>query len=270
VVVVHSAIWGFAHRFGVNARQAPARLVDLIIEAAGTGKTIVMPTYTFAYCGSRVFDPVRTKAETGVLGAELMSRPGAVRSRQPIYSHVALGPRAAEIADLTARTAWGRGSAMDWFLETNARYALIGVPFHLCCSLIHASEERELVPYRYHKVFGGKLEIDGEPSGAATETFYVRPRHVMPDFDYVPATEAIRRSPCHAYGGDADIFAEGADARSIIDISDGLLRDDPYAFVRNAGALQTWRAEVMEAEIGALDPSEVPAFSSIDLVSAPA
>jgi len=67
VVVVYSGIWTFGHQFGLPIRDVPRMLIEQMLEAVGPDRTLVLPSYTYAYAGKRSYSPQESLPETGVL-----------------------------------------------------------------------------------------------------------------------------------------------------------------------------------------------------------
>jgi aminoglycoside N3'-acetyltransferase len=256
VVVIHAALWAFSHGFGRDAKAIPKHILRLMREVAGDRRTLIFPAYSFSFCKSRIFDLTRTASETGILSIAALAEPDAVRTRQPIYSNAVLGPRAAEVIDLAAQTAWGAGSAMEWFARVDTRYVVLGIPWHKSASLIHSSEERLDVPYRYFKRFEGRMLHDGIDIGPARETLFVRSMAVPPDLDYEPATRAIETTSGYRRSGSSSFAMESALASEIQASSDRLVAADPYVFVRNVAATSAWVRDGKAAECAMLAAEE--------------
>ncbi|MBX3548094.1 MAG: AAC(3) family N-acetyltransferase [Xanthobacteraceae bacterium] len=254
-VVVHGGIWTFAHALRLPAREIPARLLDAMLEAIGPSRTLVMPSYTFGFIGSRVFDVENMPGETGALGEALRKRDGASRTLRAIYSHVMIGPDAEKFGEAPPKDAWGAGSDGEKFLELDAIYVTLGLPWHETCSLFHVPELTAQVPYRYFKRFRGKAVLTGGGERPIEETMFVRSLDVPADTDFAPATErfeklaGLRRS-------EAPFPMQALPARTIVNISGEMIRNDPFVFVRNRDAVKAWIERGKREEIARLSPEE--------------
>lgn len=257
ILVLFSAIWTFGHVLELR-KDSASRLLPTILEAIGPRRTLVLPTYTFGFPQSREFDLLRTRPETGILPEMAVKAAGFVRSRNPIVSHIAYGPRAQEILAYKQTTAWGDDSVMQWFEARRARVAVLGISWGQGCGLIHRSEEKSRVPYRYFKRFQGRLLSDGVELGECTETIYVRPLgiNLVRGYEvidpYMPRLKSFRRS------SDADIPAASAIADEITTLAMSLLADEPYRFVGNADEMRSWVERLMQDEIASLLPDQRP------------
>jgi aminoglycoside 3-N-acetyltransferase len=85
-----------------RVQSGPEGFIDALIEAVGSGGTIMMPTYTNFYPLSDVrsgkidyiFDHGTTKATTGLVPEMLRNREASIRSRHPTNSITAVGEAA--------------------------------------------------------------------------------------------------------------------------------------------------------------------------------
>jgi aminoglycoside N3'-acetyltransferase len=254
VLVLFSALWTFGHILGLS-RDSGSRILATILDAIGSSRTLVLPTYTFSFAKTRLYDVLRSKPETGVLPEIGIKTNGFVRSLHPMVSHLAFGPRAQEIISCRQSTAWGNDSVMGWFETHRARIGVLGITWGQGCAFIHRAEERFGVPYRYYKRFQGRLMFDGVDQGDCSETLFARPMGVPFVRGYDAINAHIPQLNSFRHGNDAEIPAESASADEITELSIRLLADDPYYFVENANDVGAWVRNGKDDEIRAL-PSE--------------
>ena len=197
------------------------------------GWTLAVAAFTFSFCGGKPFHHSNSPSETGVLADWLLEfNLDAVRSAQPIYSFVVVGPRAQEILDCRSTTTFGDDSPFGLFERENAYLVMLGCGFGHATQL-HRYEEKTNVPYRYYKVFQGQADFGSgvQPCEAA---MYVRELSVDPDNDFRPAVkrldemDVIRRAPL--WRG----MVEMVRAQDMAQACTALLNDDPLAFLSNA------------------------------------
>ena len=256
VIVIHSALWSFGHHFDGNIRQLPRRLIQLMLDVIGPRRTLCFPAYTFSFCGSRVFDIAQTKSEVGALSEAARLWPGAVRTRQPVYSYALIGPHAEMFRGLKAETAFGNFSAMEMFEHLNARQLMLGLRFQQAISIVHRAEEEARVPYRYFKRFAGPLLNSGKPEGLAEEVFYVRAWDVEPLFDYSSVAAQVRAMPSYLASRPEEFNIESAGTDDVLAVSRKALARDPYALVSNSAAVENWAASGKQSEMSRLRPDE--------------
>jgi aminoglycoside N3'-acetyltransferase len=254
-VVVHGGIWTFAHALRLPAREIPTRLLDAMLEAIGPSRTLIMPSYTFSFVRSRVFDAANTPGETGTLSEALRKHEGAVRTTRAIYSHVMAGPDADRFSGASPEHAWGAGSDGEKFLALDALYVTLGLPWHETCSLFHVPELTEKVPYRYFKRFQGNAILTGGEERPIQETMLVRSLDVPADTDFAPATVAFENLP-ELRRSEAPFPMQALPARIIVSVSEAMIRNDPFVFVRNRDEVKKWIDQGKGNEIARLSPQE--------------
>ncbi len=166
----------FAHicidQLGVAAgceseRDHSVMLGEVLREAVGEEGTILVPTYTFSFCRQELFDVQETPATAGLWNTfgdflEYFRRlPGAIRSRDPILSVAGIGPRAAELLTDVPNTCFGEGSVHDRLLRAGGKICTLGVGLNEA-SFRHFVEEKVGVPFRFRKLFTGRIRNGGE------------------------------------------------------------------------------------------------------------
>ena len=137
-----------------------------LLEVIGSGGTLFVPAFTLSFERREEFDPVHSP----VLGGDWDGSPefaevarrhsGAVLSEDPLYSVVGIGPFAKQILTNLANTSFGPDSVFERLLKLNARLCLIGVDLEHTV-LFDFLEESSAVPWRYKKLFTGKVSRSG-------------------------------------------------------------------------------------------------------------
>ncbi|OFZ67260.1 MAG: hypothetical protein A3D92_23995 [Bacteroidetes bacterium RIFCSPHIGHO2_02_FULL_44_7] len=249
VVVIFSGIWMLI-ALGVPVKELPTYVLDIICEFIGKDRTVLLPTYTYDYTRTRIYDPKFSKPETGVLPARALTRPEFVRTLNPLNSYAVAGPKTAEILAINEETLWGDKSVMGWFDEVNARICVLGEPWHQACTHFHRAEEKLQVPYRYYKKFPGMLHENGRPVRALDPSMYVRTLNAR--LDYTQVEPVMNDHGSILRGSNANFSIETALARDIVKASSALLEKDPLAFVANKKEILTWIETSKEEELASL------------------
>jgi len=96
----------------------------------------------------------------GIFSELVRTTPGARRTLHPMQSIAALGMDADKLALLDTAGAFDDGSAFDFMLHHDYKVLLLGASIQ-AVSLVHYSEQRANVPYRYWKDFPGKIKVNG-------------------------------------------------------------------------------------------------------------
>jgi len=106
---------------GIDVADLRDALVTYIARLARGGITIVLPAFTTSFAASRSYHHHLSVSESGSLGMWVLDDvEDAVRSEDPMYSHVVVGPLA-DFPMTHARTPFGEGSVAEWLEERNAK-----------------------------------------------------------------------------------------------------------------------------------------------------
>jgi aminoglycoside 3-N-acetyltransferase len=262
VVVVYSGIWTFGHQLDLPIRDVPRMLIEGMLEALGSERTLLLPSYTYAYARTRSYAPAESVPETGVLPQAMWREFPCVRTRSALNSFLAIGPKAGTLAQVVGATLWGEGSLKCTFERTHARMVTLGIPWKDSLGFLHRIEEAGRVPYRYHKTFHGQW-VEGGQTRPWAETMYVRSIEVMPVFVWSRVDELLRaRGRVRKAPG--PVFIESADAADIVAAGLEIIADDPYAMLENADQVREWVRHGKAAEIEALRAREPAALEYHD------
>lgn len=244
VVVIYSGLWSFAHRLDCDYQDAPAWLLDVIMNVVGDQRTLVMPCFTNFFPKVGRLDLKRDQSDcSGDLSNYALASGEFLRTRNAIHSHLVCGPLSEDVLSLPFTTSWGSESILGWFGDVDARICPLGLPWHLGCSPYHHMEEMLNVPYRYFKKFSGDLFNDGVPIGIVEENKFCADLVVQPVFEHA------RVNPHLLATGDIQkcenklIPLQSAPARSIYRVTEALLAKDPYFYVKNREEIEEWVAD---------------------------
>jgi aminopeptidase-like protein/aminoglycoside N3'-acetyltransferase len=155
---------------GVDRDTAPEHrarsVVDALREVVGPEGSLLLPTYTFSFCRQELYDVQETPTQGGPWSrsAEVLEYfrrlPGVVRSRDPIHSVAGLGPAASALLSGLPPTCFGPGSLYDRLRAAGAKICLLGPPLEEAVFRHHV-EELVGVPFRFHKLFTGRIRDRG-------------------------------------------------------------------------------------------------------------
>ncbi len=122
----------------------PAAFLAELLETVGENGTVMMPAFNEP---QKLFDPVRTPTDCGVLAEMFRTMEGTFRSFHPTHSVTVRGPGARDLARLhETATALGVGSPMHALIEQGAEILLLGVDQNRNSS-VHIAEAVYGVPY---------------------------------------------------------------------------------------------------------------------------
>lgn len=215
-------------------------LLDLIAEYAEKGWTWAFPAFTFSFCEGKPFHLGKSHSETGVAADLILARiPGAVRTKHPVYSFVAVGPGAEKLLACESSTSFGDDSPFGLFERENAWLVALGcgVEYLTQC---HRAEVRASVPYRLHRNFSGQADWnDGQGMRPVMTNLFVRDWQINPMTSWRIAYERLR-----AEGGalEFDLWrgqVQVARAKALAAVCDRMLADDPLAMVVNRSEVES-------------------------------
>ena len=117
--------------------------------------TIAAPAFNFAFARGEAYHPQSTPSQgMGAFSEYLRQLPFALRTPHPLQSLTVIGRHAADLASRDTPSAFDPGSAFERLLELDFKLLLLGADIQ-AVSMLHYSEQRCAVPYRYWKDFSG-------------------------------------------------------------------------------------------------------------------
>lgn len=231
-VLVHSAIQYLGRPAGGVEMYKNA--FDAVLGPEGT---LAVPAFNFGFARGEPFDPSQTPSEKMGAFAEFVRRlPEAKRSPHPMQSVAVVGRWAADIAARETPSAFDPGSAFDRMLELDFRMVLLGATIQFA-SIVHYSEQKARVPYRYWKTFRGTIVRNGV--GVAAECrMFARDLELDPENDFTPVQrwlegQGLWRQVRLNYG-----YVAACKLRDVVAAADDLLSRDAWALVRGGERLK--------------------------------
>ena len=136
-----------------------------------SNRAILLPTFCYDYCASRVFNVEKDLGQVGFLSRYMVQKHSNLRSKTPVFNFVILNNDEFCLAPST--DAFGKGSIYEQFFSKNGVIILLGVGILQCTPLMYV-EARANVLYRYSKKFPGVI-IDNLNEQAIEFSMPVRP-----------------------------------------------------------------------------------------------
>ena len=198
-------------------------------EPAGT---LAVPAFNFAFARGEDYDPAAAPADgMGAFSEFVRQWPESRRTPHPMQSFAVIGGYADTLAQLDTPSAFDDGSAVDRMLDLDFKLLLLGVDIQ-AVSLLHYSEQRVGVPYRFWKTFRGRIIRSGEWQPAEYK-MYVRDMDIdarleIYEIETVLRQRGLWQSVKLNYGQIA-----ACRLRDFVDITTELLEADPWCFVTN-------------------------------------
>jgi aminoglycoside 3-N-acetyltransferase len=197
--------------------------------------TLVVPAFNFAFARGEPYDPRTTPSDgMGAFAEYVRTRPEARRTPHPMQSLVVVGAYAGDLAQRDTPAAFDPGSAFERMLELDFKLLLLGADIQ-SVSMLHFSEQRANVPYRYWKEFSGQYRT---PAGWERRTYrmFVRDLEIDPQIELYPVQEVLRtagkwQAVTLNYG-----LISACRLRDFVTATDGFLAADPWSLVVNRPA----------------------------------
>lgn len=156
-LLIHSAL-----QFLGRPQGGAEMYLTAINEVLGEEGTFAVPTFNFSFAKGEDYDPETAPAVgMGVFSELVRNAPAASRTTHPLQSLAVVGKHADEFAVLDTPCAFDDGSVFDRMLALDFKLLLLGADIQ-AVSMIHYSELRYNVPYRFRKNFTGKIKRNGE------------------------------------------------------------------------------------------------------------
>lgn len=147
---------GLIKNIPVNMSAFSVAVIDAFLNVLGNDGTLVVPTYTYSIGKGELFDVENTPSAIGEFPEVFRTYAGAIRSRDPMLSHAALGPKAGELMIGISNSCYGEDSVFDRLRKINAKICMLGIDLHWA-TFRHYIERMANVPFRFDKVFEGKI-----------------------------------------------------------------------------------------------------------------
>lgn len=222
-LLIHSAIQFLG--FPVGGLKMIYESLLSLVTAQGT---LAVPVFTFEFANGLEYHPATSASKNmGIFSEFIRKLPGSQRTAHPMQSLAIVGHYATELASRDTPGAFDNGSAFERMLDLDFKCLLLGATIN-ACSIIHYSEQRAKVPYRYWKNFSGL--IDGQEK---TYRMYARKLELDPQLDLSPIqqrleAEVLWHSTQVNYGKIA-VFT----LKDFRKVADSLLAKDPFALLSN-------------------------------------
>lgn len=154
-LLVHSAIQFLGQPQGGVGMYFEA--LDAAIEFRSGNGTLAVPTFNFSFARGEPYDPAETPSQgMGAFSEWVRQHPTARRTPHPLQSLAVVGRHAADLAARDTLSAFDPGSAFERMLDLDFNLLLLGANVN-AISLLHLSEQRAAVPYRFWKDFSGQV-----------------------------------------------------------------------------------------------------------------
>lgn len=197
----------------------------------GSG-TLAVPAFNFGFARGESYDPQSTPAQgMGVFSELVRQHPAARRTPHPMQSLAVIGCLADDLASRNTLSAFDPGSAYEKMIESGFKIMLLGANVQ-AVSVLHYSEQRIGVPYRFWKDFTGQVKT-AEGWQVRTYRMFARDLAIDARIDLRPVQKVLEsRKQWHAlplnYG-----WISVCDMHDFVAVVDEFLLKDAWSLVTN-------------------------------------
>lgn len=210
---------------------------DAISALIGTEGTLAVPTFSFTSDGE--FDPQTTPSKgMGAFSEFVRQLPQAHRTTHPMQSLAVVGKHAADLAQRDTLAAFDAGGVFERTLELDFKLLLLGAEVQ-AASMVHYSEQRAGVPYRYWMEFTGRIKLNSDWQ-TKTYRMFVRDLELDPQLKLAPIQHALETK--RLWKATKLNYGQVACCRLVdfVGTTDALLAADPWALVANRPEKAGW------------------------------
>jgi len=222
-LLIHSAIQFLGQPIG-----GLEMIFNAISEILTPKGTIAVPTFNFDFAkGIDFYSQTTPSKGMGVFSEFVRTQPSSLRTFHPLQSISINGFFASELVSRTTPGAFDPCSAFERMLELDFKLLLLGATID-ACSIIHYSEQKAGVPYRYWKKFSGL--VNGRDDSCR---MFVRNLDLDPKLSLLPIQKELQHLELwHEvkvnYGSIVSFKMN-----DFVKIANQFLADDPFCFLLN-------------------------------------
>lgn len=212
-----------------NGLDTITEALDHVLGFSTLEGTLALPSFNFDFAQGLPYHPETSPAQKmGALPENFRRRPQVCRTPHPLQSLVVTGRFAQDLCSRDTPSAFDENSAFARLVKLDGWLLLLGADIQ-AASIIHYSEQRAQVPYRYWKTFTA-------PYANETRTYrmFVRDLTLDPHLNLAPLqAELIKRRQWYNqplnYGS-----VSACRLRDFVQTADDLLAQNPWIFVTNS------------------------------------
>ena len=145
---------------------------NLLFDFVGKQGTVLVPTFTYDFTKNGIYDPDSSQSELGQFSENFRNLEKIKRTHHPIYSFAVKGNKFNDFMFRNNLSCFGDDSIFNIIHKLNVKIICFGCELN-SVSFLHYIEEKMKVPYRYYKVFRGKIIVNDKSQDLAVK-YYVR------------------------------------------------------------------------------------------------
>lgn len=155
---------------GNSSERKIDNLIDGIINLIGPSGTLVLPTFTYSATKNKIYDPLTTPSQSGIITESFRNRKDVLRSYNPIFSVASYGNMAEKIQNSNINDCFGDMTCFDLIYKYNFWIITMGCSFDRV-AFIHYVDQYNKVSYRNFIKFNSIILKDSKKINSQIQFF---------------------------------------------------------------------------------------------------
>jgi len=149
-------------------------LFNVLFELVGENGGIIVPTFTYSFTKSEIYDVNKTKSTVGDFTNYFLGIDNVYRSLEPNFSMAGIGKNIEQIISRDRKLTFGKDSIYEKIENADVLFLLLGIGWDQGLSYFMHLEASYGLTYRYNKLFEGQIIDNGGNLVDESATHYVR------------------------------------------------------------------------------------------------
>lgn len=227
IVVIHSDLFALGFNRCIEYVDGVMLFLESLLDR---GKTIVIPSFTFSFSKTKMFNIESSPFETGSLAFLAKTKLGFTRTHNPMFSFCVKGRKSDDYLNSKWNSGYGKGTSVELLSRENTCIVMLGCSWSYC-TLIHNVEEKQLVPYREYIEWTYPIDFGDYSISDQPFQLYVRKSLPKTNLRFEKIRTELQHSDLLRKSTLNGKIIESANGQSIAKIAEQKLKTDPYFFV---------------------------------------
>ncbi|AXP08243.1 AAC(3) family N-acetyltransferase [Campylobacter hepaticus] len=228
ILCVHTELFNFGIPL-LSRNEFLQTILNCFFEVIGQEGTLIMPTFTYAFCKNGIYDKINSKSEVGILTEYFRKQEGVKRSNDPIFSFAIKGAKE-DLFLKDTKTCFGENCVYDTLYKQNGKLILFGTHL-LGYTFTHFIEELVKVPYRYFKNFSGILINEDKIKYEKSIDFYVRNLNINSNVDIYKQIHLLKQDNNFQVENFANSCIVSINVKQYFQSTFKALKENPYCLL---------------------------------------
>lgn len=195
-------------------------------------KTILVPTFTYSFTKTGIYNRKNTCSEVGRFGEEVRALYDySYRTMNPVFNVVDI-KKHFKLNNFDNATAFGENSMLDFLDDFGYIIINLNLP-ELINTHLHYLEYLEKVDYRFQKIFPGKVSSDGINFETIKYKYYVRKLDIDTRWRRAKIKDFLNKENVLNNHDYQNIVCNWLDTRLLTDVMRNKLQKDKYFLIKD-------------------------------------